>query len=116
MLVSVALLRAVRVLAGSVVGDAPVVSACGSRSQVVYRAGEVGAGGVGDCSADAVGAGCVVVVSGVGGVGDGDGGALGVGGGGGALMVRVPGTLGGFALLGFLLATPGGGCRWCRCW
>ena len=34
----VVLLRAVRVLAGSVVGDVLVVSACGSRSQPVYRA------------------------------------------------------------------------------
>ena len=37
-LLSVVLLRAVRVLAGSVVGDVLVVSACGSRSQVVNRA------------------------------------------------------------------------------
>ena len=41
---------------------------------------------------------------------------LGVGAGGGAPMVRVPGTLGGSAFLGFLLAIPGGGCRWCRWW
>ena len=71
---------------------------------------------MGDCSAGAVGAGCVIVVSGVGGVGDGHGGALGVGAGGGAPMVRVPGTLGGSALLGFLFAIPGEGCRWCRWW
>ena len=38
MLLSVVLLRAVRVLAGSVVGVALVVSARGSRSQVVNRA------------------------------------------------------------------------------
>ena len=38
MLLSVVLLRAVRVLAGGVVGDALVVSARGSRSQVVNRA------------------------------------------------------------------------------
>ena len=38
MLLSVVLLRAVRVLAGSVVGDFLVVSACGSRSQAVNRA------------------------------------------------------------------------------
>ena len=38
MLLSVVLLRAVRVLAGSVVGDGLVVSARGSRSQVVNRA------------------------------------------------------------------------------
>ena len=38
MLLSVVLLRAVRVLAGSVVSDALVVGACGSRSQVVNRA------------------------------------------------------------------------------
>ena len=38
MLLSVVLLRAMRVLAGSVVGDALVVSACGSQSQVVNRA------------------------------------------------------------------------------
>ena len=38
MLLSVVLLRAVRVLAGSVVGDALVVSARGSRSQMVNRA------------------------------------------------------------------------------
>ena len=38
MLLSVVLLRAVRVLARSVVGDALVVSACGSRPQVVNRA------------------------------------------------------------------------------
>ena len=59
-----------------------------------YAAGEVGAGGVGDGSADAIGAGCVVVASGVGGVGDADSGVLGVDAGGGALMVRVPGALG----------------------
>ena len=53
----------------------------------------------------------MVVVSGVGRVGDGDGGALGAGAGGGAPLVRVPGTLGGSALLGFLLVIPGGGCR-----
>ena len=47
-------------------------------------------GGMGDGSADAVGAGCVVVVSGVGGVGDADGGVLAVGARGGVLMVRVP--------------------------
>ena len=41
---------------------------------------------------------------------------LGVGAGGGDPMVRVPGTLGGSALLGFLLAIPGGGCCWCRWW
>ena len=35
---SVVLLRAVRVLAGSVVGDVLVVSACAARSQVVNRA------------------------------------------------------------------------------
>ena len=34
----VVLLRAVRLLAGSVVGNVLVVSACGSRSQVVNRA------------------------------------------------------------------------------
>ena len=56
----------------------------------------------------------MVVASGVGGVGDGDGGALGVRAGGGPPMVRVPGTLGGSALLGFLLAVPSRGCRWCR--
>ena len=38
MLLSVVLLRAVRVLAGSVVGEALVVSARGSRLQVVNRA------------------------------------------------------------------------------
>ena len=38
MLVLVVLLRAVRVLAESVVRDALVVSACGSRSQVVIQA------------------------------------------------------------------------------
>ena len=38
MLLSVVLLRAVRVLAGSVVSDVLVVSACGSRSQVVNLA------------------------------------------------------------------------------
>ena len=38
MLLSVVLLRAVRVLAGSVVGDVLVVSACGSRSQAVNLA------------------------------------------------------------------------------
>ena len=38
MLLSVVLLRAVRVLAGSVVGDVLVVSACGLRSQAVNRA------------------------------------------------------------------------------
>ena len=38
MLLSVVSLRAVRVLAGSVVGDALVVSARGSRLQVVSRA------------------------------------------------------------------------------
>ena len=81
-----------------------------------FVAGEGGASSVGDCSAGAVCAGCVVVASGVGGVGDGDGGALGVGSGGGAPMVGVPGMLGGSALLGFLLAIPGGGCRWCRWW
>ena len=48
---------------------------------------------MGDGSADAVGAGCVVVVSGVGGVGDADGGVLAVDTGGGAPMVRVPGAL-----------------------
>ena len=37
-LLSVVLLRAMRVLAGSVVGDVLVVSACGSRLQVVNRA------------------------------------------------------------------------------
>ena len=37
-LLSVVLLRAVWVLAGSVVGNVLVVSACGSRSQVVNRA------------------------------------------------------------------------------
>ena len=42
-----------------------------------FVAGEGGASGVGDCSAGAVCAGCVVVASGVGGVGD--GGVLGVG-------------------------------------
>ena len=41
---------------------------------------------------------------------------LGVGAGGGAPMVRVPGTLCGSPLYGFLLAIPGGGCRWCRWW
>ena len=47
----------------------------------------------------------------------GDGGVLGVGAGGDGPMVRVPGTLGGSALLGLLLAIPGGGCwRWCRWW
>ena len=35
---SVVWLRAVRVLAGSVVGNVLVVSACGLRSQVVYQA------------------------------------------------------------------------------
>ena len=48
-----------------------VPAARGRRLLTGLCAGEVGAGGVGDCSADAVGAGCVVVVSGVGGVGDG---------------------------------------------
>ena len=38
MALSVVLLRAVRVLAGSVVGNVLVVSACGSRSEVVNRA------------------------------------------------------------------------------
>ena len=38
MLLSVVLLRAVRVLAGSVVGDVLVFSACGLPSQVVNRA------------------------------------------------------------------------------
>ena len=38
MLLPVVLLRAVRVLAGSVVGDVRVVSACGLRSQVVKQA------------------------------------------------------------------------------
>ena len=38
MLLPVVFLRAVRVLAGSVVGDAPVFSACGSWSKVVNRA------------------------------------------------------------------------------
>ena len=57
-----------------------------------------------------------LLLSGVGGVGDGDGDVLRVGAGGGAPMMRVPGTLGGSALLGFLLAIPGGGCRWCRWW
>ena len=38
MLLSVVFLRALRVLAGSVVGDALVVSACSSWSQVVNRA------------------------------------------------------------------------------
>ena len=38
MLLPVVLLRAVRVLAGSLVGDDLVVSACSSRSQVVNRA------------------------------------------------------------------------------
>ena len=79
-----------------------------------FVAGEGGASGVSDCSARAVCAGCVVVASGVGGVGD--GGVLGVGAGGGGPMVRVPGTLGGSALLGFLLAIPGGGCCWCQWW
>ena len=88
----------------------------GRRWLTGFVAGEVGASGVGDCSADSVGAGCVVVVSGVGGVGDGDGGALEVGACGGAPMVRVPGMLGGSALLGCLPAIPGGGCRWCRWW
>ena len=36
-LLSAVLLRAVRVLAGSVVGDVLVISACSSRSQVVNR-------------------------------------------------------------------------------
>ena len=49
----------------------------------------------------------MVVASGVGGVGD--GGVFGVGAGGGGLMVRVPGTLRGSALLGFLLAIPAEG-------
>ena len=57
----------------------------------------------------------MIFASGVGGVGD--GGVLGVGAGGDGPMVRVPGTLGGSALLGLLLAIPGGGCwRWCRWW
>ena len=37
-LLSVVLLRAPRLLAGSVVGDVLIVSACGSRSQVFNRA------------------------------------------------------------------------------
>ena len=32
------------------------------------------------------------------------------------VMVVRSGTLGGSALLGFLLAIPGRGCPWCRCW
>ena len=79
-----------------------------------FVAGQGVASGVGDCSVDAVSAGCVVVVSGVGGVGD--GGVLGVDAGGGGPLVRVPVTLGGSALFGFLLALPGGGCCWCRWW
>ena len=51
---------------------------------------------------------------GVGGVADGC--VLAVGAGVGSPMVRVPGTLGGPALLGFLLAIAGGGCCWCRWW
>ena len=90
-LFSVVSLRAVWVLAGSVVGD---VLVRGCRWLTGLCCGEVGAGGVGDGSADAVGAGCVVVASGVGGVGDADGGVLGVGASGGAPMVRVPGALG----------------------
>ena len=75
---------------------------------------ELAGSGVGVALAGAVRAGCVIFASGVGGVGD--GGVLGVGAGGGGPMVRVPGTLGGSALLGLLLAIPGGGCwRWC-CW
>ena len=71
--------------------------------------------GVGVALAGALCAGCVIFASGFGGVGD--GGVLGVGAGGGGPMVRVPGTLGGSALLGLLLAIPGGGCwRWCRWW
>ena len=50
----------------------------------------------------------MIFASGVGGVGD--GGVLGVGAGGDGPMVRVPGTLGGSALLGLLLAIPGGRC------
>ena len=76
---------------------------------------ELAGSGVGVALAGAVCAGCVIFASGVGGVGD--GGVLGVGAGGDGPMVRVPGTLGGSALLGLLLAIPGGGCwRWCRWW
>ena len=63
--------------------------------------------GVGVALAGAVCAGCVIFASGVGGVGD--GGVLGVGAGGDGPMVRVPGTLGGSALLGLLLAVIGHG-------
>ena len=48
----------------------------------------------------------MIFASGVGGVGD--GGVLGVGAGGVGPMVRVPGTLGGSALLGLLLDRDGG--------
>ena len=70
---------------------------------------ELAGSGVGVALAGAVCAGCVIFASGVGGVGD--GGVLGVGAGGDGPMVRVPGTLGGSALLGLLLAIPGGGVR-----
>ena len=116
MLLSVVLLRAVRVLAGSVVGDALVVSARGSRSQVVNRA--VPPVGLVQvvlvivwlmrlvrvvwllCHVSVALVTVMVVRSGLVPV----------------VMVRVSGTLGGSALLGCLLATPGGRCRWCRCW
>ena len=84
--------------AGSVVGHVLVVSACGSRPQVVYQAMppvrlvQVVSVTVG--LMPLVRAVWFLVVSGVGGFGDADGGVLVVGAGGGAPMVRAPGALG----------------------
>ena len=91
-----------------------VVVVFGRRCCFRWCSWELAGSVVGDALAGAVCAGCVVVASGVGGVGD--GGVLGVGAGGDGPMVNVPGTLGGSALLGFLLAIPGGGFCWCRSW
>ena len=91
-----------------------VAVAFGRRWCFLWCSCELAGSGVGDALAGAVCAGSVVFASGVGGVGD--GGVLEVGAGGGTPMVRVPGTLGGSALLGLLLAIPGGGCWRCRWW
>ena len=110
--VTVLLMRVMSAVAGGSPGyaDGEVgVGSVGVGGVIVDAACE---GGAGDSSADALGVGCAVVVSGVGGVGDTDGdvgvggapglgvvsdyagGIFAVGAGGGAPMVRVPGVLG----------------------